>query len=111
MEKKDTDKQNEKQEDLVDEVDLETLAKSGQRPPKARRYRIRIDESYYVVTKQHITGRELLQLAGRNPPERFILTEKIRGGAVRTIGLDEVVELTTPGLERFNTLPREVQEG
>jgi len=111
MNKQDTDKQQEKPEDLVDEVDLETLAKSGQRPPKARRYRIRIDESYYVVTKPHLTGRELLMLAGKHPPEAFILTEKIRGGAVRTIGLDEVVDLTTPGIERFNTLPREVQEG
>ena len=103
--------ENDKQEHLVDEVDLETYAKSGQKPPKAHRYRVRIDENYYVVHKANVTGRELLELAAKLPPTAFILTQKIRGGAVRTIDLDDVVDLSAPGVERFNTLPREVQEG
>jgi hypothetical protein len=96
---------------LIEEVDLETYAKRGEKPPKAHRYRVRIDDAYYVVHKSHITGHELLELAGKIPPTAFILTQKIRGGAVRTIELDEVVDLEAHGVERFNTLPREVQEG
>jgi hypothetical protein len=97
--------------DLVDEVDLEQVAKAGGKPPKAKRYRIRIDDKYYVVHQTSMTGAELLKLAGKNPPEDFILTQKLRGGVIKTIGLSDVVDFTTPGIERFNTLPRQVQEG
>jgi hypothetical protein len=95
----------------VEEVDLEQLAKAGGKPPKAKRYRIRIDDQYYVVPQPSMTGAELLKLAGKVPPENFILTLKLRGGVIRTIALTEVVDFTTPGIERFNTLPRQVQEG
>ncbi|MBI5772047.1 MAG: multiubiquitin domain-containing protein [Verrucomicrobia bacterium] len=96
---------------LIEEVDLEQLAKAGGKPPKAKRYRIRIDDQYYVVHQPSMTGAELLKLAGKVPPENFILTLKLRGGVIKTIGLTEVVDFTTPGIERFNTLPRQVQEG
>src|SRR4051812_45039539 len=98
-------------EQIVEEADLEQLAKAGQKPPRAKRYRIRIDDQHYIVEKPSITGRELLVLAGKNPPENFILTQKTRGGGVKTIGLNDKVDLTEPGIERFNTLPRQVQEG
>ncbi len=95
----------------VEEVDVEEFAKAGKKPPKAKRYRIRVDDKHFVVHKPSITGREVLTLAGKVPPESFILTLKIRGGGVNTIEVDEVVNLTQPGVERFNTLPRQVQEG
>ena len=96
---------------VVEEVDLEQVAKAGGKPPKAKRYRIRIDDKYYVVNQSSMTGAELLKLAGKTPPEDFILTEKIRGGVIKTIGLADQVDFTAPGVERFNTLPRQVQEG
>jgi hypothetical protein len=98
-------------EDVVEEADLEELAKAGRNPPPAKRYRIRIDDKHYTVEKPTVTGRELLVLAGKSPPENFILTQKTRGGGVKTIGLNDTVDLTEPGIERFNTLPRQVQEG
>lgn len=105
------DKHEKPADETVEEVDLEQLAKAGKKPPKAKRYRIRVDDKHYVVEKPTITGREVLALAGKTPPEAFILTLKVRGGGVRTIGLDDVVDLTEQGVERFNTLPRQVQEG
>lgn len=98
-------------ESIVEEADLEQLAREGQTPPRARRYRIRVDDQHFVVNQPSMTGREILVLAGKTPPESFILTQKIRGSGVHTIGLDDVVDFTRPGVERFNTLPREVQEG
>jgi predicted ribosome quality control (RQC) complex YloA/Tae2 family protein len=97
--------------DLVEEADLEQLAKAGHKPPPAKRYRIRVDDQYFVVHKSSMTGREILVLAGKNPPEQFILTQKIRGGNLHTVELNERVDFTKPGIERFNTLPRQVQEG
>lgn len=96
---------------LIEEVDLEQVAKAGGKPPKAKRYRIRIDDQYYVVNQASMTGAELLKLAGKTPPENYILTQKLRGGVIKTISLSDVVDFTTPGIERFNTLPRQVQEG
>lgn len=105
------DKPDNKDEVLVEQADLEQLAKAGQKPPKAKTYRIRVDDRFFVVSKSTMTGREILVLAGKNPPESFILTEKSKGGALRTIELDETVDFMAPGIERFNTLPRQVQEG
>ncbi|MFA5263335.1 MAG: multiubiquitin domain-containing protein [Opitutaceae bacterium] len=98
-------------EEAAEIVDLEQVAKTGGKPSKAKSYRIRIDDKYYIVTQSSMTGAELLKLAGKNPPENYILTEKLHGGVIKTIGLTDVVDFTTPGIERFNTLPRQVQEG
>jgi len=105
------EKDLEKIEELVEEVDLEQHAKSGKKPPRAKRYRIRVDDRYFVVTQHSMTGREILILAGKTPPEAYILTEKCKGGALHTVELDEVEHFTKHGIERFNTLPRQVQEG
>ena len=96
---------------IVEEVDLEEYAKAGKKPPEAKKYRIRVDDRYFVVTQPSMTGREILTLAGKTPPENYILTQKLRGGKLHTVELDEVVDFTAPGIERFNTLPRQVQEG
>ena len=98
-------------EELVEEVDLELHAKAGKKPPKAKRYRIRVDDRYFLVVQHRMTGREILVLAEKTPPENYILTQKSKGGTLHTIELGDVVDFTTPGIERFNTLPRQVQEG
>jgi hypothetical protein len=36
-----------------------------------------------------MTGRELLKLAGKTPTEQWMITEKLRSGEVKKIGLDE----------------------
>lgn len=94
-----------------EEVDIEEYAKRGEKIPHARRYRIRVDREKYTVTVPKMSGRDLLKLAGKVPPERFTLTQKFRGGAVHPVGLDETVVFTTPGIERFMTLPLDQTEG
>lgn len=94
-----------------DIIDLEACAERGEDPPAADRYRIRIDKDHFVVEEQTMTGRELLELAGKTPPERWMLNQQLRGGNVEDVGLDETVDFTTPGIERFMTLPRDQYEG
>ena len=98
-------------EDGADVVDIEQYAKSGRDVPHANRYQIRIDNTKYVVEVPTMTGRDLLILAGKQPPEHFMLNLKLRGGQVVTIGLDDEVDLTAPGTERFMTLPIDQTEG
>lgn len=92
-------------------IDIEEYAKAKKPVPAGRKYRIRIDDNRYVVDVPSMTGRQILALAGKTPPENFILTQKLHGGKLHTVELDEVVDFTAPGVERFNTLPRQVQEG
>lgn len=92
-------------------IDLEEYARSGRRPPKAKKYRIRIDKVRYEVSVPSMTGRQLLELAGKTPAERFMLSQKLHGGQVKPVGLDEVADFTAPGVERFMTLAKDQTEG
>lgn len=101
---------SENQEQTQDDVvDLEAYF-AAQRPvPRGKKYRIRIDKQFYVVPVAELTGRQILELAGKTP-ETFLLRQKIRNG-VEPVRPDQVVSFVTPGIERFMTIPNEVQEG
>lgn len=95
----------------IDEiVDLEHYSKSGNAPPKGRKYRVRVDKQHVVFDKQVVTGREILSAVGKDP-QRFRLDQKLKGGETKKIEPDQEVDLTTPGLERFMTLPLDAREG
>jgi hypothetical protein len=96
---------------IEDLVVVEAYGKQGKKPPKAKRYRIRIDREHYDVSVPDMKGRDILALAGKTPPEQWMLTQKLHGGQVKPIGLDEVVDFRAPGVERFMTLPLDQTEG
>jgi hypothetical protein len=101
-------------ENEVDEIEIEEFVKKGngkERPPKAKRYIIRVDKTKFTVEVPSMTGREILTLAGKTPPEQYKLTQKMHGGAGKTIGLDDVADFREPGVERFMTLKRDQTEG
>ena len=91
-------------------IDVEEYGKRGEQPPKAHRYRIRIDKAYYVVEQSSMSGREILALDGKTP-DKYYLDEKLHGAPPARIGPDDVVEFSTKGIERFMTLPRTETEG
>ena len=98
--------------DLPDELeDLEVCSREGRQPRCVRRYRIRIDKEPFVVHVTHMTGRQLLELAGKCDVSRWNIFQKLQGGKVEEIGLDQVVSFTTPGIEKFKTLPLDQTEG
>src|SRR5687767_14269010 len=93
-------------DELIDEIiDIEEYALANRKPPRAHRYRIRIDKTKYEVKVPSMTGRELLTLAGKSPVSNYMITQKLRGGQTHRIELDESADFTTPGVERFMTLP------
>ncbi len=98
----------------VDDIEIEehTRAVNGkEKPPKAKRYIIRVDKTKFTVEVTGMLGREILAIAGMTPVERYKLTQKMHGGAAKTIGLDDRVDFTEPGVERFMTLKRDQTEG
>ncbi|HYH23368.1 MAG TPA: multiubiquitin domain-containing protein [Azospirillum sp.] len=73
-------------------------------------YKFRVDKLDLVSNMANLTGRALLLLAGRTPPERFQLFAK-KGAELTEIGLDATVDLAEPGVERFVTLALDQTEG
>ncbi len=98
-------------ENLDEVIDIEAYAKTGRKPPKAKRYQIRIDKQKYVVEKSAMTGRELLTLAGKSPVTGFMISQKLSSGEAKKIGYDEKADFTAPGVERFMTLPLDQTDG
>jgi len=100
-------------DEVVDLLDVEAFAKANPRkkPPRAKIYRIRIDKVRHDVKVPAMTGRELLSLAGKTPPERYSVSQKMHGGRSVPVGLDETVSFAEPGVERFMTLPLDQTEG
>ena len=91
-------------------VDVEQYGKRGETPPRALRYRIRVDKQYYETEKSRLTGTQILALASKTPASHF-LDEKLHGGTIKRIQPAEEVDLTEKGVERFMTLPKTETEG
>jgi len=99
-------------EDILDEIiELEAYAKDGKRPPLAKGYRFKINDKSFVWDKPHITGREVLVLAGLTPPENYTLRVKLAGHKPQKVGLDEKVDLRHPGTEKFRAIRKEQTDG
>jgi Prokaryotic E2 family E/Multiubiquitin len=99
-------------ENLEEISDLEALAKSDKKVPKAKKYRIRIDKEHFVVNVPGMTGRQLLVLAGKQPECYDIFQIVRKNPKPQKIGLDQYVDFScNPGIERFVTLPKEQKDG
>lgn len=97
-------------EHLEEVVEIEEFGAKNVKPPKAKAYRIRIDKKKFDVPKPHISGGELLRLAEKDPT-RCAVRQKLHGGQVKTVGPDDIVDLTAPGVERFMTLCHDQTDG
>ena len=99
-------------EEELEMVELELFCKEnpGKKPPRAKKYRIRVDKVKIDMPISDPTGRQILEAAGKIPPRQWLLNQKICG-QMKPIGLDEKVDLMAPGVERFVTLPKDQTEG
>ena len=74
-------------------------------------YKVQIDKAFFEIKDPTPTGRQLLELAGKRPPDQFALYLKVKGGPPVRIGLDQRVDLREHGTEHFVTLPLDQTEG
>ena len=96
---------------VIDEVvDIEVYVREQKTVPLARAYRIRIDKPHYVVEVPEMTGRQILELAGKKPPEDYVLRQILHGQPVK-VDHDAVVDFRTPGVEKFKTMLKTAQDG
>jgi hypothetical protein len=96
---------------IVDEIiDIEEYIQSGRKPPRAKGYRIRIDKLKYTVHVHEMNGTQILAEAGKTP-EKYLLSQKLKGGKVVPVGPLEVVNFHRHEVERFQTLAKDPTEG
>lgn len=93
----------------VELADIEHCCLHGQPVPAARTYRIKVDDRYHEWPKAHITGNQLLHLAGRDGQLVFEVFENFRLGEPELISPHAEANLRKHGVERFSTAPKLVQ--
>ena len=86
-----------------------TAETSSHKPPVI--YKVQIDKDTFETKDPTPTGRDLLLLAGKTPPEQFAIYRKPKEGRPIRVELNERVDLREPGIERFVTLPLDQTEG
>ncbi|WP_322034406.1 multiubiquitin domain-containing protein [Burkholderia sp. BCC1970] len=96
-------------EKIIEIIDVEIFVREKKPIPHGHKYRIRIDKQYYVVDVPHMTGEQILGLAGKTSAG-YLLSEKVHG-QMRPVAPNETVDFVARGVERFATIPKEVQEG
>ena len=92
------------------EIDVEECGKHERRPPRGHKYRIRIDGTKHTVETAAITGAEILALVDKNDHD-WALNQKLHGGRRVRVQPEQEVDLCTPGVERFETVRRQAQQG
>jgi hypothetical protein len=76
---------------------VETSGSSGNRP----RFTINVDGREHEVDDPVLTGRQVLNLAGKSPAEEHLLYLLEKDNVLEDIGLEETVDLRGAGVERF----------
>lgn len=74
-------------------------------------YRIKVDGHKYVANVPHMLGEDILKLAGISDSSQVVLYQKFRGGEAKVVEPYEKVDFTTPGIEKFVTIPTDMTEG
>ena len=72
--------------------------------PEARRaFQVRIDDHPFEIHESLITGRQILDLAGKRPATEFVVLQYLPDGLLQEIRLEETTDLRERGIERFIT--------
>ena len=92
-------------------IDLEECARHDRKPPKGQQYyKIKIDGDKYKVGKPALTGREILGLVEKDYLE-WTLNQKFRGGRRKPVEEEQEVDFSQLGIERFETVKKQAQQG
>lgn len=85
--------------------------KPPHRDPPGETYRIKVKKRIYETSEKFVTGRKICEMAGLLPPEKYQLDMVLANGEYQPIGLDTEIDLSVPGLEKFDYISRDQTEG
>lgn len=79
--------------------------------PQKESYKFKVRNTVFESENQFITGQEVLEAAGLIPPSAYKLDLKMKGNQYREIDLEDTVDLSNPGIEKFTYISRDQSEG
>ncbi len=94
---------------MSEPIDLQAYAKEGKKVPPNGPYKIRVNKEFFDWPESTISGAEILNLTKKDPAKNAAY-QFVRGKPQR-VQLDQEIDLTEPGVERFETLPLDQTEG
>ena len=71
-------------------------------------YKFKIDNNFHTTEQKILTGRQILDFEGKSSNKHLLI---LKGKNKDTIGPDDCVDLSEPGVEVFRTIARECNEG
>jgi len=91
-------------------IDHEECGRHNRQLPRGFKYSIRIDSVKHTVDSATISGAEILALVEKRTDE-WSLNKKWHGGKRERVDADDQINLTHCGIERFETVPKQAQQG
>lgn len=71
-------------------------------------FKITVDEKVLSFSERKVTGKQILEKACKEPTQCYTLYQKLKGCDFEKVSLDEIVDLSNPGIEHFVTKEPEV---
>jgi len=100
-------------ERVIGEHDLEDLDAPHAEAFKTRQrsWKLNVQGVVLVIHEPMITVRRAIKDAGFDPSKNWIIILRVRGQPKQEVGLDYVIDLRTPGIEKLRLTPREINNG
>jgi Prokaryotic E2 family E/Multiubiquitin len=102
-----------KNDHLIENHELVDLDDKGIELLKSRKkvFKLNVQGVVIEVNGPTIRAREAISQAGFDPEKNWIIVLRVQGQPKQTIGIDDVVDLRTPGIEKLRLTPKEVNNG
>ena len=78
---------------------------------RKRTWKLNVQGVLLTLDESSIVVRAAVQKAGFDPTKNWIIVLRVRDQPKREVGLDEVIDLRTPGIEKLRLTPKEVNNG
>jgi hypothetical protein len=78
---------------------------------RKRTWKLNVQGVLLTLDESSIVVRAAIQEAGFDPTENWIIVLRVRDQPKREVGLDEVIDLRMPGIEKLRLTPKEVNNG
>lgn len=78
---------------------------------KAREWKLNVQGVLLTVPYPTIVVRQAITDAGFDATKPWIIVLRVHGEPKREVGLDDIIDLRTPGIEKLRLTPREVNNG
>lgn len=73
------------------------------KPSRCKAYKVKIDGKKFSFDDSVVTGNQLLTAAGMHPLDEHLIFQRLKSGQFEEVRLEETVDLSQPGLEKFKT--------